>query len=127
MEIEVTARSDGIPEKAKDYARDRIAKIARFFDRVGRVHISLEADKDEKKAHAVLHLDTGQTVVADQSHAELRIAIDLLSDKLERQVRKEKERLIDRHRKPGNVQTPPPAEPGDPSYDDVIREDLERD
>ncbi|MAE76132.1 MAG: ribosomal subunit interface protein [Planctomycetes bacterium] len=125
MEIEVTARSDGIPDRAKEYARERVAKVSRIFDRVGRIHVSLEVGKDESEVHAVVHLESGSTLVADQRHGELRMAIDLLSDKLERRVCKEKERLIDRHRQSTDEPGAPP-DAGDPSYDDVIREDLER-
>lgn len=125
LEIEVTARSDGIPDQAKEYVREKVAKLTRIFDRVGRVHISLERGATASKAHAVAHLDSGSTLVADTEHEELRAAIDLLADKLERQVRREKERLIGRNRK-GAPESEEPVEPDtEPTYDDVIREDLD--
>jgi putative sigma-54 modulation protein len=99
VQIEVTSRGDWVSEAAKTYAREKLAKVGKFFDRVGRIHVSLERSKDEIRAHAVAHLDSGSTLVAETAHAEIRAAIDLLSEKLERQVTKEKERLIGRGRK----------------------------
>jgi putative sigma-54 modulation protein len=127
LEIEITARSGGIPDKAKDYVREKLAKVGRLFDRVGRVQVSLERGKDENKAHVVVSLDTGSTLVAETRHEELRAAIDLLTEKVERQVRREKERLIGRNRK-GAPAEPSTIEPeAEPSYEDVIREQLDKD
>ena len=127
MEIEITTRNSGIPDAAKSYARDKLAKVGRYFDRIGQLHVQLETAKDTSRVHVVAHLDTGATLVADERHAELRAAIDLCSDKLERMVRKEKQRLIDRNRR-GTPTEPLRSTQDDdpePSYDDVIRQDLE--
>ena len=126
MEVEVTARSEGIPDQAKTYAAERLGRVRRIFDRIGRIHVSLERSKDNSLAHAVLHMDTGATVSGDARHAELRHAIDDLADKLERQVRKEKGRLIERNRRAPQVDAVP-TEPPEPSYDDVIRDSLDED
>lgn len=124
MEIEVTARGDGIPDQAKDYAREKMGRLARFFDRIGRVHISLERGKEASRAHAVVHLDSGSTLVGDSSHSELRGAIEAVAGHLERQVRREKERLIDRTRKGTPDEGPAPSE-HEPTYDEVIRDSLD--
>ena len=64
------------------------------------MHVTLDAhEKDDHNVHVVAHLDTGQTLVAEARTSDLRAAIDDVSDNLVRQVRKEKERLIDRNRK----------------------------
>lgn len=130
MEIEVTVRGSGIPDQAKEFARDKVSRISRIFDRVGRIHISLEMTKELSRAHAVAHLDSGATLVAETNHAELQSAIEHLSDKLESQVRKEKERLIGRTRKPHkeNHQVEDrPVDGEDPSYSEAIREELDED
>ena len=126
MDIEVTTRSNGIPDKAKEYAREKLAKAGRFFDRVGRVQVSLERGREEARAHAVIHLNTGSTLVADTAHEDLRAAIDLLSERVERQFRREKERLIERNRK-GAPEVTSEEPDNEPTYDDVIREQLDED
>ena len=93
---------------------------------MGRVQVSLERAKEETRAHAVVYLDTGATLVADTAHEDPRAAIDLLSEKVERQVRREKERLIERNRK-GAPGAQPDETDAEPSYDDVIREQLDKD
>ena len=128
MDIELTVRSGNIPDAAKDYAREKLTKAARIFDRIGSLHIQLEEGAERSKVHLVAHLDTGATLVAEEESPELRSAIDLCSDKFDRQVRRAKERLIDRNRKAPDATAPvsPPMEI-EPSYDDVIREELDQD
>jgi len=128
LDIELTVRSGNIPDAAKDYAREKLTKAARIFDRIGSLHIQLEEGTERSKVHLVAHLDTGATLVAEEESPELRSAIDLCSDKFDRQVRRAKERLIDRNRKAPNATAPasPPME-SEPSYDEVIREELDQD
>lgn len=99
MQIDVTSRIEGIPDVAKEFARDKFARAARIFDRIGQLHVSLDKKKDGHHARVVAHLDSGATLAAEASSDELRHAIELASDKLEAQVRKEKERLIERNRR----------------------------
>ncbi|MCB9890731.1 MAG: ribosome-associated translation inhibitor RaiA [Planctomycetes bacterium] len=102
MDIDVTTRTDGIPDVAKEYARDKFGSAARIFDRIGSVHVSLDQQKDGHHARVVAHLDSGATLVSEASSEELRHAIEQASEKFQAQVRKEKERLIDRHRRNGD-------------------------
>lgn len=100
MQIDVTARFDGIPEVAKTFAHDRFARAARIFDRIGQLHVSLDRKKDGHHARVVAHLDSGAVIAAEAAKDELRHAIEAAADKLEAQIRKEKERLIERNRHP---------------------------
>ena len=120
MDIDVTTRIEGIPDQAKDYARDKIARAARIFDRIGRVHVALDRKKDGHHARVVAHLDSGSTIVAEASHDELRHAIEHASDKLESQVRREKERLIGRNRKGS-------SKPGIAGFGESTQDDLDLD
>ncbi len=130
MDIAVTVRAGHVSDRMKDVAREKVSRIGKFFDRVGKVQITLDSqDKDDHNVHVVAHLDTGQTIVAESRHSELRAAIDEVSDNLVRQVRKEKERLIGRNRKAraGKDEAPDQRLGGDdePSYEDVVRDDLD--
>lgn len=97
MNIDVTSRTDGIPDLAKTYARDKVARVARIFDRIGRVRIALDRQKSGRHhTRVIAHLDSGATFVAEGEHGELRRAIEHAARALEGQVRREKERLLRR-------------------------------
>lgn len=131
MDIEVTVRAGRVSDRMKDVAREKVARIGKFFDRVGGVHVTLDAHaKDDHGVHVVAHLDTGATLVADARQSDLRAAIEDVSDNLVRQVRREKERLIDRNRKgrAGKDELPAPGQgdESEPTYEDVLRDDLDK-
>lgn len=71
-------------------------KIERHFDNVTDIHVILRVEKLQHKAEATLAL-SGSRIFADSVDGDMYAAIDSLSDKLDRQVRKYKEKLKDHH------------------------------
>ena len=55
-----------------------------------------------QKAEAKMHV-SGADVFADSIHEDMYAAIDALVDKLDRQVKKHKEKLTDHHRSEGSI------------------------
>ena len=132
LDIELSVRAGHVSDRVRDYAKEKIGKVKSRFDRVGTVHVTLDSHKeDDKHVHVHAHLDTGAILVAEARAPDIRGAIDEVSDNLLRQVRREKERLIDRNRRVGHEEPPngPSRDEGpasEPSYEDVIREDLDK-
>lgn len=58
-------------------------------------------EKLYQKAEATLHCAANKTIHADAVAADLYAAIDTLADKLDRQVKKHKEKLSNHHREAG--------------------------
>ena len=59
-------------------------------------HFVLTVEKLQHKAEATIHV-SGETIHAVASEGDMYVAIDALADKLERRVRKHKEKLTDHH------------------------------
>ena len=67
---------------------------------VTNTHVVLSVEKLRHKAEATIHLN-GSTVFADSTQEDMYAAIDSLVDKLDRQVKKYKEKHAEeRHRAP---------------------------
>ena len=81
----------------REYVETKLAKLERHFDHLLDVHVILSVDKLDHKAEATVHA-TGRTLHADSVAESMYAAIDLLADKLDRQVIKHKEKLTDHHR-----------------------------
>ncbi len=71
---------------------NKFRKLERHNDRITIVNVILSVDKLEQKAEASVHA-SGKDFFADASAPDLYAAIDLLSDKLDRQLIKRKEKL----------------------------------
>ena len=72
----------------------------RHFDNIKHDHVILEIEKDRQKAEATINVSRGR-VYADSEDENMYAAIDSLVDKLDRQIKKHKEKLKDHHRGEG--------------------------
>jgi putative sigma-54 modulation protein len=92
MNIRVTARHTDMGSDLRDYVEERVARLARYFDRVDEAHVVLAAEGHRKIADVTVHASR-LTVSSEQSAADLRSAFDLALDKVERQIRRHKDRV----------------------------------
>jgi putative sigma-54 modulation protein len=96
MQISVTGHHVDITPALRDYMETKIAKLERYFDNVTDIHCVMTVEKLVHKAEANVQL-SGGTIHAMNSADDMYAAIDGLIDKLDRQVRKFKEKLTDHH------------------------------
>jgi putative sigma-54 modulation protein len=96
MQLSVSGHHVEVTDSLRGYADSKIRKIARHFDLVSDVHCILTVEKLRHKAEATVHVN-GNPIYADQTEEDMYAAIDGLADKLERRVRKYKEKLVDHH------------------------------
>jgi ribosome hibernation promoting factor len=96
MQLTVTGHHVEITAPLKGYVEKKLDRIARHFDQVIDVHCVLTVEKLTHKAEATLHV-RGGNIYADAVEADMYAAIDVLSDKLDRLVKKHKEKRGDHH------------------------------
>jgi putative sigma-54 modulation protein len=98
MQLNVTGHHVEVTASMKGYVEKKLDRIVRHSDHVMDVHCILTVEKLRHKAEATVKLNGG-TVYADAVHDDMYAAIDALADKLDRGVKKHKEKLSD-HRAP---------------------------
>ncbi len=94
MQISVTGHHVDVTQPLRNYVDTKFERLERHFDHVTNVHVILSIEKLRQKAEATLHLN-GANLFADSVHEDMYAAIDGLIDKLDRQVKKYKEKLKD--------------------------------
>ena len=97
MKIDISGHQIEVTPALRDYVRSKLERLARHFDNVLDVHVILSVDKLDQKAEATMAL-SGRSLHAESVAEDMYAAIDLLADKLDRQVLKVKEKLTDHHR-----------------------------
>ncbi|KFN51465.1 ribosome hibernation-promoting factor, HPF/YfiA family [Arenimonas composti] len=97
MRIEISGHQIDVTPALRDYVQDKLARVARHFDHHLEARVVLAVDKLEQKAEATL-TTTGKTMHADAIAPDMYAAIDLLADKLDRLVLKQKEKMTDHRR-----------------------------
>jgi len=101
MQINITGHHVDITPALHAYVEEKLERLERHFDNITNAHVILEIEKDRQKAEATIHVSKGQ-VYADAEDANMYAAIDSLADKLDRQIKKHKEKLKDHHRGEGH-------------------------
>ena len=96
MQLSVTGHHIEIPESLRNYVATKLAKLERHFDHMTDIHCVLTVEKLQQKAEATIQVGGG-TIHAEQTEPNMYAAIDILVDKLDRQVKKHKETLTDHH------------------------------
>lgn len=95
MQMNITGLQLDITDALRDYVTEKMARLERHFDKIISVQITLEVDKLQQKAEGTLHI-AGNDLVAEAEHTDMYAAIDLLADRLDRQLIKHKEKHIGR-------------------------------
>ncbi|MFA5653685.1 MAG: ribosome-associated translation inhibitor RaiA [Desulfomonilia bacterium] len=108
MQIDITFKNMDSTDALKDYASKRLSKLDRYIDRPTEVHIVLSVEKRRHKADVTLSAD-GVVINAVEITEDMYSATDMVMDKLERQLKKHKEKLQD---KKGPAKTALPAKTG---------------
>jgi len=101
MQLNITGRHVDVTDSMHDYVTNKLERVERHFDHVTNVHVILSVEKLRQKAEATIHVAGGKNLFADAENEDMYAAIDSLTDKLDRQIKKHKEKLTDHHRSGG--------------------------
>lgn len=91
MNLNVSGHHLDVSPAIRDYVSGKLGRVTRHFDHVIDAHVILSVDKLLQKAEVTLHV-RGKDIHAECTNADLYAAIDLLVDKLDRQVIKYKDK-----------------------------------
>ena len=96
MQLSISGHHVDVTDALKSYVEEKLKKLERHYDHITNTHVILTVEKLEQRAEATVHI-SGAEVFADAHCEDMYAAIDKLTDKLDRQILKHKEKLQDRH------------------------------
>lgn len=97
MRIEIHGHQIEVTAALRDYVETKMERLSRHFDRPCELRVQLGIDKPHHKAEGTLGI-SGRTLHADANAIDMYAAIDLLADKLDRLLVKQKSKMVDHHR-----------------------------
>ena len=97
MNLQISGHHLEITPAIHAYVTGKLERVTRHFDNVIDVNVILSVEKLKQKAEVTVHL-SGKDVYVEAIEDDLYAAIDSLSDKLDRQVQKHKQKVQDHHR-----------------------------
>jgi len=95
MQITVSGHHVDVTPSLRDYVNAKLGKLQRHFDNITNTDVTLSVEKLIQKAEATVHV-AGADLFATCESEDMYAAIDSLTDKLDRQLIKHKEKSLGR-------------------------------
>ena len=99
MHIYVNGRNIEITDAIKAYVKEKIGKVANHYDQIQGIDVVLSVIKNPSAsgkhvAEVSCKLNSGEVIRSEESGESMYESIDLRADKLDRQVKKFKEKSL---------------------------------
>ena len=91
MNLTVTGHHVDVTSSMRNYVTDKMARLQRHSENLFGIHVILTVEKLRQKAEATIDV-AGTRLYADETREDMYSAIDLLADKLDRQLIRHKEK-----------------------------------
>lgn len=104
MNITVRGKNIEVTPALRDYVEKRVSKVTKYFSEVGSINASLRVEKNKHYVEVTVPVE-GIFLRAEEVTDDMYTSIDLVIDKIERQIRKHKTKLMKRFRSGGPSHT----------------------
>lgn len=94
MQINFTGHRLEVTPALREYTISKFEKLSRHFDHISSIHVTFDVEKLSQIAEATIHV-TKAELHASSEAPDMYSAIDSLTDKLDRQLIKYKEKRQD--------------------------------
>ena len=98
LRIDLTDRHEHHNEDVKQYAREKVERLTRYFDKVQHIEVVFDKENSDHSVEIIVSANHHLRFVGHATHPSVMAAIDRVMEKLEKQVVKAKERMKDHHR-----------------------------
>lgn len=95
MRFIITGRNIEVTPGLRDAVQDKIGKLDRYFAPDTEVIVTLSVQKDRQKIEVTIPVK-GNIVRAEESSTDMYVSIDLVEEIIERQIKKYKNKIIDK-------------------------------
>ena len=95
MNLVISGKNLDITEGLRSAIEEKIAKLERYFNDSTEVHVTLSTEKNRQKIEITIPMK-GSIIRAEEVSSDMYVSIDLVEEVIERQLRKYKNKLIDK-------------------------------
>ena len=91
MQLNITGQHLELTDALRDYVSNKVTRLERHVDGITNVQVTLKVEKERQIAEATLHV-AGADLHATAEAEDMYASIDALTDKIDRQLIKHKEK-----------------------------------
>lgn len=96
MQVLITGRHMEMTEALQDYVKSKVERVGKYLENIKEADVILSVEKYRHSAEVTIKAN-GITINGEEETADMYSSIDLVMEKIERQVKKYKEKI--RHHK----------------------------
>lgn len=119
MKFIITGRNIDVTQGLRLAVTEKIGKLEKFFAEDTEVHVTLSVEKDRQKIEVTIPVK-GNIIRAEQVSSDMYVSIDLVEEIIERQLKKYKNKIIDRKQSVAAAEFTPEYVEKDYDEDDTI-------
>lgn len=101
MKIVIVGKNIDITPGLKSAVEDKIGKLSKYFTEETTAHVTLSVEKDRQKIEVTIPVK-GKIIRSEQVSSDMYVSIDLVEEVIERQLKKYKNKIVDRHQDSDN-------------------------
>jgi putative sigma-54 modulation protein len=92
VQIRLTGRHVDLDDEIRSYTEDKLQRLDRYYDRIHEVEVIFDHESEQLNIETIVRAGHKQTFVAKESGPDPYALVDILVEKLERQLKKHKEK-----------------------------------
>lgn len=103
MRITITGRNIDITDGLRSAVEDKLSKLEKYFTPDTDVFVTLSVEKERQKIEVTIPVK-GNIIRSEQVSNDMYVSIDLVEEVIERQLRKYKNKIVDKQQSAANFQ-----------------------
>ena len=101
MRYIISGKNIEVTEGLRTAITDKLGKLERYFTPDTEVHVTLSVEKERQKIEVTIPVK-GTVIRSEQVSNDMYVSIDLVEEVIERQLRKYKEKIVDKNQESSN-------------------------
>ena len=103
MNITISGKNIEVTDGLRAAINEKLGKLERYFTPETDVIVTLSVEKERQKIEVTIPVK-GNIIRSEQVSNDMYVSIDLVEEVIERQLRKYKNKIVDKHQAGGNFQ-----------------------
>jgi putative sigma-54 modulation protein len=100
VQIKISARHGHLSDDNQKFIHEKAEKLLHYFERLTMIEVTVDLQKESKLVEFVARAEHKHEFVAREAHGDLHACVDLCLDKIQGQIRRYKEKIMDHRRTP---------------------------
>ncbi len=92
----ITGRNIDVTDGLRSAVEEKLGKLDRFFAPETEVNVTLSVEKERQKIEVTIPVK-GNIIRSEQVSSDMYVSIDLVEEVIERQLKKYKNKIVDKH------------------------------